>query len=114
MGLPPGPGRKHVPERETPVQLLPPTKPSDVDGLSAIQVLTWRGVPVVLAKASIGALMADGTIVDLHVRHAGVEAEFAAEMAAAGIGVAFLERRVVYPLVAERKALRGCLDAIAP
>jgi hypothetical protein len=87
------------------IQLLPPAKSSGVDILAAAQALIWRGVPAVLARASIEVLVADGTIADLRVPHAGIESEFVAALAAAGIGVAFLERRVAYPLVAEPRAL---------
>jgi hypothetical protein len=44
-----------------------------------------------------------GTVhpVDVQVLDVGAGQDFVAEMAAAGIGVAFLERRVAYPLIGD-------------
>jgi hypothetical protein len=82
------------------VQLLPPTRMADLDAVAAIQALTRRDVPAVLARASIEMLMTDsGHVVGLHIPQAGIEEQLVAEMAAAGIGVAFMERRAVYPLI---------------
>jgi hypothetical protein len=64
--------------------------------ISAIEVLTRRGVQVLLAKVLIEALLRQPSHpVDVHVPTLGGQKEFASEMAANGVFVAFLAPRDV-------------------
>src|ERR1700730_1566882 len=76
------------------VQLLPPQNLSDVRTISAIEVLTRRGVQIPLAKVLIETLLRQPSHpVDVHVPKLEGSTELAGEMAANGVNVVFLGPR---------------------
>jgi hypothetical protein len=75
---------------------------ADLQVIPAVRALARGGVSLAHAKAAVEADDGSVNLVDVHVPYVGIETEFVPELGAAGLGVAFLERRTAYPLIAER------------